>query len=155
MVGCCSIDDYFEDNIKKHELTKPDIEKDRKTHILTSQKQYEAVFLIYPEVEEIDALIINEKSKPCIYNFATNGVTHRLWVVNAPAMTHQISKLFEDKVPVLYIADGHHRTAAGALSGRELRKEVAEIVKIRRDTIMYFLLYFRPTKFKYCHTTVW
>ena len=124
IVGCASVDDYLEDRIKKHELTRPDKEQDRMIHIRTNNANIEPVFLTYPAVKEIDAIVkkIARKEKP-EYNFtAEDGFGHHFWVVRDPDTNKQIEKLFAMKVPCTYVADGHHRTAAAALVGKEKRE---------------------------------
>lgn len=124
LVGCCAIDDYFNNVIKKHELTRPDKEEDRKNHIRSSKLNYEPVFLSYPQVDSIDALVKDFKMGAPIYDFtADDGIRHRLWIVENETDQQQIEDIFKTKVPSIYIADGHHRTAAGALVGDELRKK--------------------------------
>jgi uncharacterized protein (DUF1015 family) len=122
LVGCCAIDDYFNNVIKKHELTRPDKEEDRKNHVRNSQLNYEPVFLSYPKADAIDALVEKFKTDVPIYDFtADDGIKHRLWVVKEDNDLQQIETLFKTDVSSIYIADGHHRTAAGALVGREFR----------------------------------
>ncbi len=122
LVGCCSIDDYFNNVIKKHELTRPDKEEDRKNHIRASKLNYEPVFFSYPPVKSIDEIVNVVKKAAPTYDFtADDGIKHSLWIIDQPEMLSQIMRLFETQVPKLYIADGHHRTAAGALVGKELR----------------------------------
>lgn len=124
LVGCCSIDDYFKNTIKKHELTRPDKEEDRKNHIRASKLNYEPVFFSYPHVNSIDELVDNIKKSEPTYDFVANdGIHHSLWVIDQPELLEQITYLFATKVPSIYIADGHHRTAAGAKVGQELRNE--------------------------------
>ncbi|RLD20842.1 MAG: DUF1015 domain-containing protein [Bacteroidetes bacterium] len=140
LVGCCSIDDYFNEVIKKHETTKPHIEADRKKHVCESRVNYEAVFLSYRKVDAIDELVENLKhGKPPLYDFhSDDGVKHSLWRVEDPSIIQKITELFAAKVPTIYIADGHHRTAAGALAGRDLRKN-AKNAKNRYGYIMSVL----------------
>jgi len=122
LVGCCSIDDYFNDVIKKHENTRPDKEEDRKNHIRASKLNYEAVFLAYRKVQSINDLVGHETNAEPVYDFvADDGIRHRLWVIEQPELLKHISRLFETQVPAIYIADGHHRTAAGVHVGLELR----------------------------------
>ena len=122
LVGCCSIDDYFNNTIKKHELTRPDKEEDRKNHIRASKLNYEPVFFSYPHVNTIDELVNGIKKAEPTYDFtADDGIRHSLWVIDQPDILRQVTHLFETQVPSIYIADGHHRTAAGALVGQELR----------------------------------
>lgn len=123
LVGCCAIDDYFENNIKKHELTRPDKEEDRKNHVRYSKMNYEPVFFSYPHVNDINTIINRNKERAPLHDITTkDGLIHRLWVIDGDEDIKAISSLFESKVPSIYIADGHHRTAAGALVGKELRE---------------------------------
>ncbi|MBT7896394.1 MAG: DUF1015 domain-containing protein [Flavobacteriales bacterium] len=122
IVGCCAIDDYFNNTIKKHELTRKDKEEDRKNHIRYSKLNYEPVFFAYPKVNDIDSIVDKIKNKESTYNFITeDNIQHTLWTINDNKIKILIQKLFSDKVPNIYVADGHHRTAAGALVGKELR----------------------------------
>lgn len=123
LVGCCSIDDYFNNVIKKHELTRPEKEEDRKNHVRYSKMNYEPVFLSYPQVNEIDSIVDEVKKAIPVYDIATDdGLKHTLWVVNDASKIETISELFKAKVESIYIADGHHRTAAGAIVGKEIRE---------------------------------
>lgn len=123
LVGCCAIDDYFNNIIKKHELTRPDKEEDRKNHVRYGKINAEPVFFSYPHVGEIDALVENVKNgaDPVCDVTTVDGIQHTLWVVEGDEKNARIEQLFESEVPAIYVADGHHRTAAGALVGRELR----------------------------------
>lgn len=122
LVGCCAIDDYFNNVIKKHELTRPDKEEDRKNHIRSSQLNYEPVFLSYPKVTTIDERVEQLKKAKPIYDFtADDGIKHRLWVIDNSEDLEAIESIFKNDVTSIYIADGHHRTAAGALVGQEFR----------------------------------
>ena len=122
LVGCCSIDDYFNNTIKKHELTRPDKEEDRKNHVRYSALNYEAVFLSYPQVTGIDQLVNITKKEKHLYDFISDDdIRHRLWAITNKEIPRKITALFKTKVPKIYIADGHHRTAAGALVGKEFR----------------------------------
>jgi uncharacterized protein (DUF1015 family) len=124
LVGCCSIDDYFNDIIKKHELTRPDKEEDRKNHVRYSRMNYEPVFFSYPHVNEINAVVNKAKEGRPLHDITTDdGLRHTLWAIDNTDDITAITELFESKVPSIYIADGHHRTAAGALVGKEFREE--------------------------------
>lgn len=124
LVGCCAIDDYFNNVIKKHELTRPDKEEDRKNHIRASKLNYEPVFFSYPHVNSIDEVVSHVKQGKPEYDFtADDGIKHKLWTVKNADTIATIKQLFEEKVPTIYVADGHHRTAAGALVGEELRSK--------------------------------
>ena len=125
IVGCASVDDYLNGLIKKHELTRPDKEQDRMTHIRVNDANVEPVFLAYPAVKKIDRIIntITKKKAP-EYDFVSeDNIGHRLWVIKDMETNSQIEKLFKEKVPFTYVADGHHRTAAAALVGKEKREK--------------------------------
>lgn len=125
IVGCCAIDDYFDNVIKKHELTRPDKEEDRKNHVRFGKINAEPVFFSYPHVDAIDSIVENVKSgSDPVYDFtADDGIQHTLWLVSEAQDIAGIEKLFMDDVAAIYVADGHHRTAAGALVGQEFRNE--------------------------------
>ncbi|OFY65779.1 MAG: hypothetical protein A2V64_01425 [Bacteroidetes bacterium RBG_13_43_22] len=125
IVGCASVDDYLNGVIKKHELTRPDKEQDRMTHIRVNDANVEPVFLAYPAVKKIDRIIITITKKIAPeYDFVSeDNIGHRLWVIKDMENNSQIEKLFKEKVPFTYVADGHHRTAAAALVGREKREK--------------------------------
>ncbi|MCB0396300.1 MAG: DUF1015 domain-containing protein [Flavobacteriales bacterium] len=124
IVGCSAVDDYFNDVIKKHELTRPDKEEDRKKHVRISGINAEPVFFTYPAVASLDEVMTKvTSSKPAEYDFtADDNIRHELWVVDDDATIQQISDAF-NSIPSVYVADGHHRTAAAALVGQDLRKE--------------------------------
>jgi uncharacterized protein (DUF1015 family) len=123
IVGCASVDDYLNGRIKKHELTRPDKEQDRMIHIRTNNANIEPVFLTYPAVKELDTIVkkIVKKEEP-EYDFtAEDGFGHHFWIIRDSDLNNRIEKIFADKVPFTYVADGHHRTAAAALVGKEKR----------------------------------
>jgi uncharacterized protein (DUF1015 family) len=110
-----SVDDYEKGLIKKHEFTRPEKEQDRINHIKTTGAQTGNVFLAYRNVNEVDAIINKWKDKNPVYNFtADDHVQHTIWIINDDQDTEQITKLFKEKVPCTYIADGHHRAASAA-----------------------------------------
>jgi len=123
IVGCASVDDYLNNVIKKHELTRPDKEEDRMKHVRITNANMEPVFFSYPAKKELDDLIINyAKTHEPEYDFtAEDGVGHHFWVIEDPALTQQIIEHFKE-MPSIYVADGHHRTAAAALVGKEKRE---------------------------------
>jgi len=122
LVGCAGVEDYMNNVIKKHELTRPDKEEDRKNHVRLSGMNYEPVFFSYPAVNEIDKIIAEVIKEGPEYDFtAEDGVGHHFWVISDKTKIEQLTGLFE-KIPATYVADGHHRTAAAALVGNE-RKE--------------------------------
>jgi uncharacterized protein (DUF1015 family) len=135
-----TVDDYENDIIKKHEFTRPEKEQDRISHIKTSGAQTGNVFLAYRHVEEIDTLVDKWKTihEP-VYDFvADDAVTHTVWVVNDNKVIDSITRLFADKVPFTYIADGHHRAASAA----KLRKALGSSATKGAD---YFLTTLFPS----------
>lgn len=123
IVGCASIEDYFNEVILKHELTRPDKEEDRKNHVRATNMNAEPVFFAYRAVEKLDEIMSGiKKTKPAYDFIAPDEVRHVVWQVSDPAMIQTITAEFE-KIENTYVADGHHRTAAAALVGRELRNK--------------------------------
>ncbi|HRU60688.1 MAG TPA: DUF1015 family protein [Bacteroidia bacterium] len=122
IVAAAAVDDYFNDIIKKHELTRPDKEEDRKNHVRVSKLNYEPVFFAYPNVPALDKIVAGVVQAPAEYDFtADDGIRHEFWVISDGATVNQMVDLFAG-IPATYVADGHHRTAAAALIGQELRK---------------------------------
>jgi len=124
IVGCASVDDYLNGIIKKHELTRPDKEQDRMVHVRVNNANIEPVFFTYPAVKEIDEIVdsIVRTEKPEYDFVAEDGFEHHFWVIKNQETNKLIEKLFAEKVLYTYIADGHHRTAAAALVGKEKRE---------------------------------
>ena len=123
IVACASVDDYMEGRIKKHELTRPDKEADRKNHVRVSMMNAEPVFFAYPADKKLDDIVNDIKQSRPVYSFSTDdGIQHRFWVVENRDQIASIVTAFE-KIPATYVADGHHRTAAAALVGNDLRQE--------------------------------
>ncbi len=122
IVGCTHVDDYFNNKIKKHELTRKDKEDDRMIHVNITNANVEPVFFAYPANKEIDQIVSNivNNEKP-VYDFVAkeDGFGHHFWVINDKATIKRIEEIFENDVPSLYVADGHHRTAAAARVGAE------------------------------------
>jgi len=113
LVACAAVDEYDRDVIKKHEKTRADKEDDRVRHIDTLSAHDEPVFLTYRAVAEIDRTIEDVKRAAPTYDLVTqDGVGHQLWVV-PPEAGRQVEALFRE-VPALYVADGHHRSAAAS-----------------------------------------
>ena len=120
IAGAAFCEDYQNQIIKKHELTRPDKEDDRMVLINTMNANAEPVFLSYRAVPEIDEIVNNITKQEPEYKFVSNdGFGHQFWVINDADTNKRIEKLFADKVPALYVADGHHRTAAAARVGLE------------------------------------
>lgn len=122
IVGCTHIDDYFNNKIKKHELTRKEKEDDRMIHVNTTSANVEPVFFAYPAHKEIDSIVdyIVKNEKPT-YDFVAkeDGFGHHFWVINNKETIKRIEEIFNNEIPNLYVADGHHRTAAAARVGSE------------------------------------
>ena len=117
---CCHFEDYLSGAIKKHELTRPDKEEDRMIHVRNQKANIEPVFFTYPDDAEINAIMESVvKENEADYDFtAADGFGHHFWVVRDAEKNRRITELFAD-IPALYVADGHHRTAAAARVGQE------------------------------------
>ncbi len=124
IVACAWVEDYMQDRIKKHELTRPDKEADRKNHVRVSMINAEPVFFAYRAVPRLDRIVedVKQRGAPAYRFTADDGVEHRLWVVDDDAVIEEIVGEF-GVMPVTYVADGHHRTAAAALVGNDLKNE--------------------------------
>ncbi len=124
LVVCAHVDDYLNENIKKHELTRRDKEEDRMKHVRVNNANIEPVFFAYPQQDELDDIVQVVIAKPPVYDFVApvDGVGHHFWVIDDQSTISRITELFAG-VPSLYIADGHHRSAAAALVGLEKRRQ--------------------------------
>ena len=121
LVMCCHFEDYLAGAIKKHELTRTDKEEDRMIHVRNQKANIEPVFFAYPDNAEIDAIVAEATSKPAEYDFvAADTFGHKLWVIDDEATCARITEIFAT-IPALYVADGHHRTAAAARVGAECK----------------------------------
>lgn len=122
IAACCSIDDYDTDVIRKHERTRKDKEDDRTRHMVTIHAQTGPVFLTYRGTDEINQAVNATQAGEALFDFtAEDGVRHTIWRM-ADELTGQVSKAF-DKVPLLYIADGHHRAASASRARAELKAQ--------------------------------
>jgi uncharacterized protein (DUF1015 family) len=138
LVGCASIQDYQDNVIKKHELTRPDKEEDRKQHVRISNFHAEPVFFAYPDHTEIDDIVSNVVRLAPEYDFvAADGIRHQLWVVREPELISRLESLFNKDIPFTYVADGHHRTAAAAGVGKE--RALANPAHTGEEEYNYFL----------------
>lgn len=116
------VNDYMEGRIKKHELTRRDKEEDRMKHVRVNNANIEPVFFAFPDNEKLEQIIRDVTASKPEYDFVTDdGFGHTLWLIEDPATIATITEEF-DKIPNLYIADGHHRSAAAALVGAEKAK---------------------------------
>jgi uncharacterized protein (DUF1015 family) len=126
LVGLCSVKEYEEGAIKRHEYTRKDKEDDRTRHVTEQNANAEPVFLAYRAVPYIDSLVDQIRSTPPVYDVVTeDGMEHTVWVVSEETHIYAISHLF-DAIPALYIADGHHRTAAAIRYGQACRAATKE-----------------------------
>ena len=116
LVACSSVEDYFNDIIKKHEYTRPEKEQDRINHMQTIQAHVGPIFLTYKahaRVDEIIAAFI--KVHAPVNDFTSeDGIQHTVWVLNEEPVRRQLEQLFEKEIPCTYIGDGHHRAASAA-----------------------------------------
>ena len=123
LVAVVSVDEYEQGIIKKHELTRPDKEQDRVEHILSTNAQTGPVFLTYRDDPTIGALIaLALNNSPEVAFTADDGISHSLYIVNEPYLVAEMEQAFK-KVDILYIADGHHRSAAAARVRGLLRQQ--------------------------------
>ena len=124
IVLCCHVDDYMNNVIKKHELTRRDKEEDRMKHVRNTNANIEPVFLAYKSSQPLIDLIERTAKKTPVYDFVApiDHFRHQFWVIADPKDKEVITTEF-DKMDALYIADGHHRSAAAALVGAERAKQ--------------------------------
>ena len=123
IVGCAAVDDYLNEVIKKHELTRPDKEEDRMNHIRVTGFNAEPVFFAYPDHPGLDAIVEKVVEGTPAYDFTTpDGVGHHFWLIPGENDIKRIIEIFDREIPFTYVADGHHRTAAAALVGQERGK---------------------------------
>ena len=122
IVIAANVDDYMQGRIKKHELTRRDKEEDRMKHVRVNNANIEPVFFAFPENPVLEGIISRISESEPEYNFtADDGFGHHFWVIDEEDTIATITEEFA-KIPSLYIADGHHRTAAAALVGNEKAK---------------------------------
>ncbi len=124
IVACAYSEDYVNKVIKKHELTRKDKEEDRMKHVRITNANVEPVFFAYPAVARIDEIVASVTAKEPVYDFIAkeDGFGHRFWVIDDRKLIDELVELFATKVPAMYIADGHHRSAAAALVGQEKKE---------------------------------
>lgn len=122
LVAAANVDDYMTGKIKKHELTRKDKEEDRMIHVRIQNANIEPVFFAYPDVDEMNEIVASiVKNQEPEYDFvAEDGFGHTFWAIRDTETNARITEIFA-QIPALYVADGHHRTAAAALVGAEKR----------------------------------
>lgn len=137
IVACSSIDDYMSGVIKKHENTRADKEQDRIQHVDTTGMQTGPIFLAYRQNEMMKSLIAQVKALDPVNDFTSeDGIRHRVWVASNPNQVIAIREAFE-KLPALYIADGHHRCASAVKVGLKRRESQPDYDG--REEFNYFL----------------
>lgn len=121
IVACCSIDDYVNGVIKKHENTREEKELDRIRHVDTVNAQTGPIFLAYRQNIALREIVAEEKTKPALYDFVSDdGIRHRVWRIDGADRTDAIEAAFA-AIPSTYIADGHHRAASAVKVGLKRR----------------------------------
>ena len=130
------VDDYLEGRIKKHELTRKDKEEDRMKHVRTLNANMEPVFFAYPHRDDLDAIVAEVVKGAPEYDFvaAPEGFRHTFWVIDDKKTIARITEIFAE-IPAMYIADGHHRSAAAAGVGAEKQKATGD----KKAEFNYFL----------------
>jgi len=137
IVVAANVDDYMNQRIKKHELTRRDKEEDRMKHVRINNANIEPVFFAFHDNEVLQGVIDKVTAGEPEYDFtAPDGFGHHFWVISDPELIATVTHEFE-KMPSLYIADGHHRTAAAALVGHE--KALANPNHTGEEEYNYFL----------------
>ncbi len=124
LVVCAYVDDYLNGVIKKHELTRRDKEEDRMKHVRVNNANIEPVFFAYPDNDALDSLIMRYAATKPEYDFIApvDGFRHQFWIISNDDDIATVTNEFA-KMPSLYIADGHHRSAAAALVGAEKARQ--------------------------------
>ena len=125
LVLCAHTDDYAQGIIKKHELTRKDKEEDRMRHVRITNANVEPVFFAYPAIARIDEIVASVTANKPVYDFVAkeDGFGHRFWVIDDRKLIDELVEIFDKQVPAMYIADGHHRSAAAALVGQEKKEQ--------------------------------
>lgn len=142
IVGCASIDDYMNNIIKKHELTRADKEADRINHVDYCDANTGPIFLTYRGNETVDAIVAKYTSLDAEYDFTTeDGIRNIVWVVSDDNDIATLSSAFE-KIPYLYIADGHHRAASAVKVGMK-RREANPDYNGTEEFNFFLAVYFR------------
>jgi uncharacterized protein (DUF1015 family) len=119
LVGCASVQDYWDDVIKKHEKTRAKKEEDRCNHVRVTNAHTGPIFLTYKDNDKINEIVDRKKEEaPDNDHTAADGVRHRSWIIKN-ADDHKVIEETFGSIPNLYVADGHHRSAAAAIVGKE------------------------------------
>ena len=137
------VDDYMEGRIKKHELTRKDKEEDRMKHVRTLNANMEPVFFAYPHRDDLDKIVAEVTKGTPEYDFvaAPEGFRHTFWVINDRKTINRITEIFA-QIPAMYIADGHHRSAAAARVGAELKQCTKDKVQGTKESDFFLAVCF-------------
>ena len=147
LVGCASVEDYWNDVIKKHEKTRKDKEEDRCQHVRVTNAHTGPIFLTYRDIDEINNLVTEiVKDTPDNDHVALDGIRHQSWVIKDKAIIEQIKSRLE-LVNYFYVADGHHRSAAASIVGKERR--LANLNHKGNEEYNYFLSVLFPASHLY------
>ncbi len=138
VVGCASVDDYMNNVIKKHELTRKDKEEDRMKHVRATNANMEPVFFTYHAIDEVDKIVADfvKNNAPEYDYISDDNFGHHFWIIRNKKIIDRLVELFAT-LPCTYVADGHHRTAAAALVGNEKRQ--ANPNHVGNEEYNYFL----------------
>ncbi len=121
LVGCASVDDYWNDVIKKHENTRKDKEEDRCNHVRVTNSHSGPIFLTYRDIDEVNKIIAEQTQNPPENDFVSeDGIGHKTWLIKDVNIINKLQDIFS-QVDYFYVADGHHRSAAAAIVGKERR----------------------------------
>lgn len=147
LVGCASVADYWNDIIKKHEKTRKDKEEDRCNHVRVTNAHTGPIFLTYRDNEEINTIVNSViKTQPDNDLVAADGIRHTSWVVRDKELCLKVEKILS-KVDYFYVADGHHRSAAASIVGRE--RAQANPTHVGNEEYNYFLAVLFPASHLY------
>ncbi|MDX9790181.1 MAG: DUF1015 family protein [Candidatus Kapaibacterium sp.] len=147
LVGCAAVEDYWNDIIKKHEKTRADKEEDRSNHVRVTNAHTGPIFLTYPDDEVVNSEVDRiTQSEPEIDFVAADGIRHQCWVIKEQNIIRTIEKSLSE-VPNFYVADGHHRSAAAAIVGRE--RQLANPSHKGDEEYNYFLAVLFPASHLY------
>lgn len=142
LVACSDIEDYLNGTIKKHELTRKDKEEDRMIHVRINKANIEPVFLAYPANKRINQIVEKVIQTKPEYDFLSeDGINHSFWIIHNKSLIAEIIAIFHS-IPNTYVADGHHRSAAAALVGKEFREKTPNYTN--REEFNYFLTVLFP-----------
>ena len=147
LVGCASVEEYWNEIIKKHEFTRKDKEEDRCNHVRVTNSHSGPVFLTYRDNAEINTIIAYITSQPPENDHtALDGIRHQSWVIKDKETINKITSIFKT-IPNLYIADGHHRSAAAARVGKE-RAEANPDHRGDEEYNFYLAVYFPSSQLR-------